>query len=285
MGNEIDNKPKVSVLTPIYNTNPQYLRECIESILNQTFSDFEFLILNDSPDNLALDNFVASYKDGRIKYWKNDKNLGISPSRNKLLEMAKGEYIAIFDHDDISLPDRLQKEVQYLDQHPEVGVVSGLGERFGTQNGIIQQPENSLEIKLHLTDDCFVLHSAAMIRKSVLIQNNIRYESDYTPAEDYRLWDKLMDVTDFYNIQQILVRYRCFDAQTSIKAIKRIKQVHDLIAMDIRKKYPEYWQWYCLHSGKTVWRLRLFGYVPFLKMKNGWIYLFECIPLFRWVPS
>lgn len=107
------NNPKVSVLTPIYNTDPEYLRERIESILNQTFSDFEFLILNDSPDNNEIEKIVleCAKKDKRIKYSKNDYNMGITPSRNKLLEMANGEYLAIFDHDDISLPKRLEKEV------------------------------------------------------------------------------------------------------------------------------------------------------------------------------
>ena len=103
--------PRVSVLTPIYNTNPAHLREMIESILNQTFTDFEFLILNDSPDNAKIEKIVKSYKDKRIKYFKNETNMGITPSRNKLLKMARGEYIAVFDHDDISVPTRLEREV------------------------------------------------------------------------------------------------------------------------------------------------------------------------------
>ena len=84
--------PKISVLMPIYNTPKEYLKEAIESILNQTFTDFEFLILNDSPDNTELDKIVASYKDKRIRYSKNEKNLGITPSRNKLIDIAKGDY-------------------------------------------------------------------------------------------------------------------------------------------------------------------------------------------------
>ncbi len=127
--------PKVSVLTPIYNTNPVHLREMIESILNQTFTDFEFLILNDSPDNRDIEKIVLEYakRDKRVKYAKNEKNMGITPSRNKLLKMATGEYVAIFDHDDISVPTRLEKEVAYLDTHPYVGVVSGWLQYFPKQ--------------------------------------------------------------------------------------------------------------------------------------------------------
>ena len=114
---------KVSVCMPVYNTKPEYLREAVESILNQTFKDFEFLILSDSPDNTEIDKIISSYDDKRIKYSKNTKNIGISESRNKLLKTAKGEYIAVFDHDDISLPNRLEKEVEYLDKNPDVSVV------------------------------------------------------------------------------------------------------------------------------------------------------------------
>ena len=83
---------------PVYKTNEAHLREAIESILNQTFTDFEFLILDDCPDD-DREAIVKSYKDKRIKYSKNDKNLGITPSRNKLIEMSQGEYLAVFDHD------------------------------------------------------------------------------------------------------------------------------------------------------------------------------------------
>jgi glycosyltransferase involved in cell wall biosynthesis len=190
--------PKVSVLTPIYNTNPEHLREMIESILNQTFTDFEFLILNDSPENTELDEIVKSYKDDRIIYSKNDKNIGISASRNKLLKMARGEYVAIFDHDDISLPTRLEQEVAFLDANPDIGVVSGWLQYFGSEDKILRNPEYDLDIKIFLTQDCCVAHTAAMIRKSVLVENDIEYEAFYTPAEDYRLWARLMEITHLY---------------------------------------------------------------------------------------
>ena len=106
-------KPKISVLTPVYNTKPDALRAMIDSILSQTFTDFEFLILNDSPNNTELDNIVMSYTDKRIRYMKNDCNMGITKSRNKLIDLARGEYLAIADHDDISMPDRLKLESDF----------------------------------------------------------------------------------------------------------------------------------------------------------------------------
>ena len=123
-------EPRVSVLTPVYNTNIEHLHQCIDSILNQTFTDFEFIILNDSPENTELESEILSYSDKRIKYYKNDKNIGISESRNRLLQLARGEYIAIFDHDDISIPDRLACQVEFLDTHPNIGVIGGWLQNF-----------------------------------------------------------------------------------------------------------------------------------------------------------
>lgn len=273
--------PKVSVLTPVYNTNLEYLKECIDSILNQTFSDFEFIILNDSPDNKELENFILSYSDERIKYFKNEKNIGISASRNKLIGLASGEYLAIFDHDDISVPNRLEMEVNYLDNHPYVGVVSGWHQGIGIRNCMVKRPPDSYMIKACLTDDCYIEHSAALIRKSVLVDNSIYYEDKYTPAEDYRLFVRLMDYTEFYNFQEPLMLYRYYKEQTSAAQKVKMHFARNLIALETRNKYPAYWQWFLRHYGRTKWRIRLFGVIPFLKVKNNWVYLFELIPLFK----
>lgn len=275
--------PKVSVLTPIYNTNPAHLREMIESILNQTFTDFEFLILNDSPENTELDKVVKSYKDKRIKYYKNDKNLGITQSRNKMLKLSRGEYIAVFDHDDISVPTRLEQEVAYLDANPEVGVVSGWLQYFGDEDKILKNPEHDLTIRMFLTQNCSVAHTAAMIRKSVLIENGIVYESFYSPAEDYRLWARLMEVTHFYNIQQVLVKYRWYQSNTSNKNAKAMGLYGEEISLDIRNKIPAYRKLFDKqpNANRTMFRFRLFGIIPIMKIKNNWVLLFEFIPLFR----
>ena len=125
---------KVSVLMPVYRTDERFLREAIESVLAQTFADFEFLILDDSPDD-DRSRIVSEFNDPRITYMRNDRNIGISASRNRLLDMAKGEYLAVFDHDDICRPERLEKQVAWLDAHPKCGVIGGWT-RF-TSNGSV----------------------------------------------------------------------------------------------------------------------------------------------------
>ncbi len=271
--------PTVSVLTPVYNTNHEHLRQCIESILNQTYTDFEFIILNDSPENTELEKLILSYKDKRIRYVKNDKNIGISRSRNKLIELARGKYIAIFDHDDISHKTRLEKQVKFLDENPYVGVVGAWAHWFGAQDFIRKNPEYDTDIKIRLTDVCAIMHTTAIIRKSVLIENNVRYEEQYTPAEDYRLWGQLMQYTDFHNIQEVLVEYRCDKNNASHRMQTRQTIVHESIKIQICNKYPMYRLAFERQLRRI--RVRLFGKIPLIKIKNKWALLFDCIPLVK----
>lgn len=250
---------RVSVLTPIYRTDAVHLRECIESILNQTFTDFEFLILNDSPDATYLRDIVKSYGDKRIKYIENKNNMGISASRNKLLKMARGQYIAIFDHDDISVPTRLMQQVEFLDANPSVGVVSGFLQDFGVSNALRTVPADDTDIKITMTDKCCVWHTAAMIRKSVLTDNGIEYEEFYSPCEDYRLWARLMCVTHFHNLETVLVRYRTFENQTSARQASRMDAKSRAVQMDIINRFPAYYAaWRDSDACSTRFRLRLF---------------------------
>lgn len=286
-------KPRVSVLTPIYNTNIGHLCECIDSILNQTFTDFEFIILNDSPDNKKLKKIIDTYEDKRIKYYENKKNIGISASRNRLLELAQGEYIAIFDHDDISVPDRLARQVEILDTHPNIGVVSGWLQFFGDRNDIWKTSQNSIVLKLELMENCSIAHTAAMIRKSVIDEHNIKYEEQYSPAEDYRLWTQLIDYTDFHTIQDTLVKYRWYQENTSNLQQQKMHNAWLMIKSDVCDKHPGYHIVYKEqqnnHEEKNItiiqkqkdWRMRLFGLIPFLKRKNNKVLLFDLIPIIK----
>ena len=271
--------PRVSVLTPIYNTKPEYLRQCIESILNQTFRDWEFIILNDSPDNTELDKIVASYDDPRIKYHKNKHNIGISAARNKLIDLAQGEYLAIFDHDDVSHPRRLEYQVQVLDSNPYVGVVGTWAHWFGEKDFVRKNPQYDTDIKIRLTDVCAIMHTTAMIRADVMRKNNIRYEEQYSPAEDYRLWGQLMQHTQFYNIPQVLVEYRCVDDNTSHRQQTKMQLAHNAIKIQICNKYPAYRREFERNLRRV--RVRLFGKIPLIKIKNHWVLLFDFIPLIK----
>lgn len=273
--------PKVSVLMPVYKTNEKYLREAIESILGQTFEDFEFLILDDCPED-DREEIIKSYKDKRIKYSKNEKNLGITPSRNKLIDMAKGEYLAVFDHDDVSLPERFEKQVQYLDEHQDVGVVSSNVKNL-IKNRISINPIDDYNIKMALVRTCALCHPAAMIRKSVLINNNIRYEERFSPAEDYALWCRLIPFTNFYNIPEVLFHYRDHAENTSHKQKEKMQQATLSIWSFVKVENPALHEEFLLKAKRTK-RTRLFGFIPFLttitQANRTKTYLFEKILLF-----
>lgn len=258
--------PKVSVLMPIYKTKEEDLKTAIESILNQTFKDFEFIILNDSPELNYLDDIVNSYNDTRIKYFKNDKNIGISPSRNKLLELAKGEYIAIFDHDDISLPERLEKEVRYLDEHPNIGVVSSNIERF-PEKVISQHPSENIDIKKTLMYSNVVAHTAMMIRRQMLIKTGVCYEEKYSPAEDYMLCLKLIEFTEFHNLKEVLVKYRFEDFNTTNRMWASMVDADALCRNYALRHYPYLASFIPkIPKNKKMWIL-LLGFMPIIKVK------------------
>ena len=231
--------PKVSALMPVYNSNLAYLKETIESVLNQTFSDFEFLILNDSPQNLELENFILQFakKDERIKYFKNPRNLGISGSRNKLTSLAKGEFLAVIDHDDISVKERFEKEVAFLEANEEVGVVGGYYEDMATKN-IWKFPIQSADIKIGLMSYNAISHASIMIRKSILEQSRgVRYNAFYSPCEDFKLCCDLINFTEFANLDEVLVIYRTFD-NTSCRQADKMRERHWAIVKANSKEHP-----------------------------------------------
>ena len=233
---------KVSVLMPIYRTKPEYLRSAIESILSQTFKDFEFLIVDDCPEDTTCEKIIKEYSDCRVCYIRNKKNLGISKVRNLLLKMAKGEYLAIMDHDDISLPTRFQEQVDYLDSNPDYGVCGcqhGFIGRFDIYHRPISNDEIVSELKTSLR--CPLHHPSVMIRASTLRENQIQYEERYTPCEDYALWLRLSKVTKMHNLPSVLFTYRDFDNTTHkdlAKIVSQTQKAHEEILGKVQEPIP-----------------------------------------------
>lgn len=251
---------KVSVLMPVYNTPEEYLRPAMESILAQTYRDFEFVILNDASTDENVEKIIKSYSDKRIRYYKNDVNRGISFSRNRLIELAKGEYLAVFDHDDISFPTRLEKEAAFLDNHSEVGVVGSWYQAFD-KDKVRKFPTDDAAIKRGLMSGCVVSHTSAMIRKSVLIGNHISYEEVFSPAEDYALWCRLLSKTNFANIPEALVAYRCHAGNTSHKQRYKMTLATYGIWDFVRKENPALWEMAKSLRGKK-YKVKLFNLIP-----------------------
>lgn len=270
---------KVSVLMPVYRTERRYLREAIRSILDQTFADFELLVLDDCPDD-SREDVVREFDDPRIVYRKNDVNLGISPSRNRLLDMARGEYVAVFDHDDVSRVDRLEKQVAWLDGHPDCGVVSSWTREIPA-NRIRRNPEDDDSIRIGLMGGCVVSHSAAMIRASVLKECGIRYEERYSPAEDYMLWLRLLGKTQLHNIPEPLLAYRLYSGNTAKLQADRMRAATLRAYAFAQVTYPGLW---AVHDqiARKVTVIRFLG-LPIFRIETSGnrtkVRLFCAIPL------
>ncbi len=198
---------KISVLMPVYNTSEDFLRTAIDSILNQTFTNFEFLIINDGSTNNAED-VILSYNDERIKYIKNEKNLGLIATLNKGLDIAQGEYIARFDSDDISLPERLAKQCEFLDKNADIGVLGTQYESFPKKRVSDAETDSKKIKEALLVQSNQIGHPTVMFRKKLLDENNIRYDKNALYVEDYKIWLDLIDKTEFANLKDILLKYR-----------------------------------------------------------------------------
>ncbi|MDR2901836.1 MAG: glycosyltransferase [Lactobacillales bacterium] len=208
------NTPKVSVVMPTYN-RADLLPRAIESILTQTYWNFEFIIVDDgSTDTSAEIIQMYSAIDPRIKYVKNEKNRGISFSRNRGNDLAAGKYIAVMDSDDVALPDRLKKQVAYLQSHREIDVLGTASLTWDTREFFPISGQQDPEINKALFHLGFVpiIHSSAMIRKDFLRKNHITYNETYIAAVDYAFWvDILKKGGQIANHPQVLTLMRLRD--------------------------------------------------------------------------
>lgn len=203
----------ISVVMPVYNEE-KYLKETIDSILNQTYTDFEFIIVNDGSTD-RTDEIILSYKDKRIVYLKNETNLQIVKTLNKGIKCAKGKYIARMDADDISLPERFEKQTAFMESNPEIGVCGTWVQIFG-DNKITRTrkyPTASNEIKMALMFYSPIVHPSVFIRKSLF--DKYAYTEDYEKAEDYYLWYQVKNNFNFANLPQVLLKHRLHGEQTS----------------------------------------------------------------------
>lgn len=201
--------PLISVVLPVYNGAP-YLTEAIDSVLSQTFRNFELIIIDDgsSDDSAAV---ISSYKDRRIRFIQQD-NQGLSATLNILISLAKGTYIARQDQDDISMPDRFSKQVAFLEAHPDCGMVgtwASIWEGTNPTDRVHQHPPDSLQLKFELLFDNPFVHSSMMIRKTAFEEvGGYSIDENRQPPEDYELWSRIARKFRVANIPEVLHVYR-----------------------------------------------------------------------------
>lgn len=212
--NTLENDVMVSVIMPTYNTPEEYLKKSIESILNQSYSNLEFIIICDGSVN--DEKIIEKYKDNRIKIIKHIKNEGIAKSLNEAINMAKGKYIARMDSDDISLKNRIKKQVNFMEKNKNI-VVCGMDAKCIGNNKRIKSTFNikPQEIAIQLLYMNCVIHPTVMLRKSFLDENNIRYNEDFQCSQDFELWARIVDDSNFAIIPKIGLLHRVHNKQIS----------------------------------------------------------------------
>lgn len=238
-------QPRVSVLVPVYNAAP-FIAGTIRAVLAQTFENFELILLNDgSTDNSA--EIIAEFDDPRIRYAENERNLGISATRNKLVSMARGTYIAVLDNDDICLPQRLETQVRFLDEHPDIAIAGTWFELFCPKTSPLlrrlllspgwvwcQPPFPTLKDAWRGN---VLMHPTAMYRRDVFAAYGISYNAEYTPAEDYDLVRQVLDAgLKIANIPQILLRYNLHGGNYSLRRKEQMRAADRRIKHAIRDR-------------------------------------------------
>lgn len=233
-------KPMVSVVMPVYNGS-KYLKEAIDSILNQTFTNFELIIINDgSTDN--SEDIIFSYQDRRIYYLKNEHNKGICITLNRGLDNARGKYIARMDCDDISMPQRLAKQVNYLERHRDVGALGTDIITFGKghTDQYFDFVHNSYECKAGLLFATCFAHPTVMLRASVINKHSLRYDDRYRGLEDYELWYRMSEYAEMTNLPEALIRYRLHNTQLTQNVTKRVSDKEKDFIRDRFQRYASF---------------------------------------------
>lgn len=231
------NTPAISVIMPVYNAE-KYLAEAIQSILNQTYSNLELIILNDKSTDSSKE-IIQSFqlKDERIVFVDNDINKGPATLRNKGFDIAKGNFIALLDADDIAHPHRFEKQIAVLQNNENIGVCGSWFTSFGEKvsDKIIKHPENHEQIKVNFLINCTIGNSTAFFRKNIL--GTIRYDKNFVPVEDYKLWSELITRTQFYNIPESLVHYRIHNSNISQTKIDNVNRSNKKIKIGLLNEF------------------------------------------------
>lgn len=209
--------PRVSVVMPVYN-GEKYLREAVDSILMQTFTDYELIIIDDNSTDRTAD-ILRAHPDERIKLIKNDQNCGISLTLNRGISTAQGEYIARMDCDDICSPERFMAQVQFLDENPSIDIVGSWLEIIDQNSKPTEKMWKYIRPAMGLRWVTFfnipVAHPAVMVRRRIFDFFAAQYDVSEEPAEDYGLWTRINLKIRFSNIQSALLKYRVHEFSIS----------------------------------------------------------------------
>lgn len=216
----------VSCIMANYNTNKEHLKTAIDSILNQTYKDFEIIIVDDKSTDDSLE-FLKEYEKlyPQIKILENETNHGLAFSLNKAIEESKGDYIARMDTDDISFPDRFEKQVAYMKAHPDVDILGTFAKEFDQSHNLKMATFiNKDDTKSLLLFTNCLFHPTVMIKKSFLEKTGIRYDENFLTSQDYDLWARASHKGNIEVLDEFLLLYRIHGGQITEKKKQRVRK-------------------------------------------------------------
>jgi glycosyltransferase involved in cell wall biosynthesis len=249
--------PRVTVVMPVYNCE-RFLAEAIESILSQTLADFEFVIIDDGSTDDSVE-IIASYRDSRIRLIRNWTNLGVSESLNKGFCLARGEYVARMDSDDVCLPERLARQVAFMEEHAEIGICGTWIETMGEQAGqVLRYPTAPDTVKCTHLFGPALAHPSVIMRRDMLKKLGLLYNPSFRRAQDFELWVRASEYTALANIGEVLLRYRLHhqqvgklhnEEQITFAGKVRLVQLHNLGITPTAEEYN-------IHQSISQWRFK-----------------------------
>ena len=236
-------EPTVSVLTPVYN-GEKYLPEMMDSILAQTLQDFEWIIVNDGSTD-STEEIVKSYDDPRIRYFSNDKNRGVAYSFNRAIDLAKGDFLAVAEADDINHPRRLEIQTSYMRFHKNIGLVCSRQKIFHGGKIKFAKIKNFDKIKRPSNEEkngflfygYYILHASTMYRKTTLIEKAIRYNENYKISCDLDMFLRLSRVTDMVKLACRLLYYRIHESNMSREVGETNREANDAYKKFFQKEF------------------------------------------------
>jgi glycosyltransferase involved in cell wall biosynthesis len=233
----------VTVLLPFCQIH-SYLSQAIASILQQTFIDFELLLINDGLPMDKVSELCGVYNDARLRIIGDERKNGLAKSLNSGIAHAKGKYIVRMDSDDVSLPQRLERQFLFMESHPEVGILGSairLIDERGRKIGSGRYPLDDLAIRWRVFFEAPFAHPAVMLRRNVLAENSLFYDTEFLAAQDYELWPRLLGYAKGANLKEALLLYRVH--RGAVTANYRQAQSRNSAAISLRcieKGMPEF---------------------------------------------
>ncbi|MBQ6021143.1 MAG: glycosyltransferase [Clostridia bacterium] len=267
-----------------YKTPPAYLRRALDSMLGQTMPDFEAVVINDGVKDESYEILLEyAAKDQRIRLIENEKNLGLPASLNRGIEQCRGKYIARMDTDDICYPDRLEKQVEYMERNPEVMFAGAWADIFEeNENKIVKTWKPSMpskeeyRIRLLFANDPLLIHPTVVFRSSFLFENELRYSEQpiFRFSEDYEMWTRCIEYGNAGILEQTVLKYRMSQSENriTVRYEQEMKRCIDNVQKGLLKRLgiseydPELH--YRLLSGRKTYDLKYKTWMETIRRRN-----------------